>query len=100
MLEIGTLKSQLRCELVRDKDPQLFSDVSFKLDRVCTDFQAALHKPGIEPWIAVQDARRKIVEIQKQVAEVKASNYATVHGNEAGTTKGLVTGASARSKPR
>ena len=85
--ELKRVMSQLRCELVREKDPNLFSDVSFKLDRVCTDFHMALRGPRAEPWKAVRDARRKIVDIQNQVVSAKESKCSISHGAEAGTRK-------------
>jgi hypothetical protein len=86
--ELQRIMYQLRCEVTRAEDGKLFSDVTSKLDRIYADVQAA-GRGGRNPWKTVQDAERKIGDIQKEVL-VKGSHHMSSHGNEAGTRKEMV----------
>ncbi len=86
--ELMKIMYQLRCELSREEDARLYSDVTFKLDRICTDIRSTDRGGGI-PWKTLHQAKRKIDDIQKEVL-VKGSHHTSSHGNEAGTQKEMV----------
>jgi hypothetical protein len=87
--ELQRMMYQLRCEVTRAEDGKLYSEVAYKLDRICADIQT-VRRSGKDPWKTVQDAKQKVGVIQKEVLGIKGSHVTSSHGSEAGTQKEVV----------
>ena len=85
--ELMRIMVGLRCEVTRRNDGKLYSDVTSELDQIRAEIQAAGRGKG-DPWKTVQDAKRRVGDIQKDVIRKDASHHkSSFHGDEAGTVK-------------